>query len=143
MYVSQPSAAPFLQSAQPALHAATLHVPFTQLPAAFGVPHALPQLPQLLGSPSVFVSQPLAALPSQSTQPASHAAIAHCAATQLVVACGSAQACPHAPQFAASTASATSQPSVASRSQSAWPGAHAMPHTPPEHEAAPFAVPHA
>jgi hypothetical protein len=64
-FVSQPLPALPSQLPRPGLHVDTPHTPFTQ----FGVPPPLgqtfPQLPQLLMSVAVLVSQPLFRLPSQ------------------------------------------------------------------------------
>jgi hypothetical protein len=56
--VSQPSETVLLQSLEPKLHIPIAHVPLLQAGTAFGVMHALPQEPQLLGVVFVFVSQP-------------------------------------------------------------------------------------
>jgi nicotinate-nucleotide--dimethylbenzimidazole phosphoribosyltransferase len=86
-------------------------------PAAQAVPHA----PQLALSLRVSTSQPLAALPSQSTKPVAQAATAQAPAAQVGVALGSAQARPQAPQFAALVRVSVSQPLAAAPSQSPEP----------------------
>jgi hypothetical protein len=85
-------------------------------------PHAPPQRPQLPLSPSTFTSQPLAALPSQSAKPATHAPRRHAPASQLAAALAKRHTTPHAPQLFTSVArTLTSQPLDAAPSQSAKP----------------------
>jgi hypothetical protein len=93
------------------LHDATAHVPPVQpaVPLATAA-HALPQLPQLVAV-VMLVSQPLAALPSQSAQPAAQVG-KQVLLVQVVVPCALLQAVPQAPQFDASVAVLASQPSA-------------------------------
>src|SRR5579864_5149337 len=77
MLVSQPSTAAPLQSAQPALQAATVQLPAAPAGTALGRLHAAPQPPQFAASVRMSCSQPLAALPSQSAKPALQLAITH------------------------------------------------------------------
>jgi hypothetical protein len=63
-------------------------------------------------------SQPLDATPSQSANPALHAAMAHPEFVQLAVAWASEHTCPQVPQFAVSVVVLTSQPVEAIPSQS-------------------------
>ena len=93
-----------------------------ELPAAPAqcVPAAqvVPQVPQLVFV-VVDVSQPLATLPSQLAQPASHAAMPHAPAVHAAVACGMEHAVPHAPQAVTVVLRFVSQPSAAVELQSA------------------------
>jgi hypothetical protein len=93
---------------------AAMHVPLLQLaPAA----HARPHIPQLVALVLRLVSQPLAALPSQSPKPAlqlsPHAPAAHVA----VALAPAAHILPHIPQFAALVRRSISQPLTALPSQ--------------------------
>ncbi len=65
------------------------------------------------------VSQPFAAIPSQSAKPGLHDAIAQADLAQVAVAFARAQTMPHPPQFFGSLAVLTSQPVDARLSQSA------------------------
>src|SRR5690349_9262597 len=59
-FASQPSFGSPLQSAKPALQEPSTQFPSVQPAIAFGSPlHERPHLPQLFGSPSTAVSQPL------------------------------------------------------------------------------------
>src|SRR4051812_27809851 len=71
--VSQPSAAPFMQSANPRLQIPMPHVEPAQAgrPLATG-PHTMLHAPQLLGSLSMAVSQPSVAPFWQSRNPELH-----------------------------------------------------------------------
>ena len=70
--VSQPSAATMLQSAKPAAHDAITHAPITHDEVVWVDEQAVEQLEQWFTSVRVSVSQPFAALPSQSPNPVSH-----------------------------------------------------------------------
>jgi hypothetical protein len=70
---SQPSVGSWLQSALGTLQTGAVQWPLTQLSAPPFWLQGLPQAPQLLVSVLTFVSQPLAAFPSQSAKPAAHA----------------------------------------------------------------------
>ena len=107
------------------------------------------QAPQLALSVRVSTSQPLAGLPSQSAKPVAHAPTVHAPTRQIAIALGSAQARPHAPQWAGLTVSSASQPLVARPSQSPKPaaqrdGVHIPPAQPcPATLASAQTVPHA
>ncbi len=58
------------QFAKPLLQLAMPHVLAAQLAVALGNEHTVPQPPQLAGSVSLFTSQPLPDMPSQSRVPA-------------------------------------------------------------------------
>jgi hypothetical protein len=62
---SQPFDATWSQSANPALHDATVHEAPLHAAVAFGRLHALWHAPQFAGSIATFVSQPFEGLPSQ------------------------------------------------------------------------------
>jgi hypothetical protein len=91
--------------------------------------HALPHIPQLLMVLS-GVSQPLAAIPSQSPKPALHMAITHAPAEQPAVALASVHALPHIPQLAALVRVSTSQPLALLRSQLPKPIWQSASHVP-------------
>jgi hypothetical protein len=97
---SHPSAAFMLQSAKPSLHRKP-HIPLAHVAVALGgAGHGLPQRPQLLALALVSVSQPLAALLSQSPKlpeqrPTAHRPIEHDGS-----ALGTMHAIPQPPQLA-------------------------------------------
>src|SRR5207244_3068532 len=101
--VSQPSAGLPLQSANPALQAPIMHTPAEQADEAVlaRLLQLCPQAPQFAVLVRL-VSQPSAAIPSQSPKPALQAAIVHRPDVQADAAAlaGMPQLCPHAPQFA-------------------------------------------
>jgi len=100
---------------------------------------ARPQPPQLLGSPAINVSQPLAGLPSQLAKPAWQAAMTQVPFEQALEAFGRLQTCPQAPQLLGSFAMLVSQPSAYWPLQSRKPGLQAaMKHVPPEQAGVPF-----
>jgi hypothetical protein len=70
--VSQPLAGFMSQSAKPALHAPTRHVPPVHAPVALGGRHTTPQPPQCVAVVASEVSQPLVGFMSQSPKPAAH-----------------------------------------------------------------------
>src|SRR4051812_6288915 len=86
--LSQPFALLLSQLAKPGRHESSMHRLFTQMDFALGMlhcghvqlpsaqmspmGHALPQAPQLFASPASGLSQPLAALPSQSPKLGRH-----------------------------------------------------------------------
>ena len=70
--ISQPFAAALSQSANPLLHDWIPQVPKLHAGFALGVEHTWPQLRQLLESFRIFISQPFAAVLSQSANPALH-----------------------------------------------------------------------
>ncbi len=78
--------------------------------ACGGVGQTLPHLPQLEALVCVFISQPLAALPSQSAKPALQPPMPHTPFAQVALAlAGAGQTLPQAPQFCV-VWSDTSQP---------------------------------
>ncbi len=79
------------QSPKPALQLPTAHAPEAQAAVALGTLHARPQAPQCALVLVVLVSQPLAALPSQSPKPALHEATPQRAARAAGVAVGHAR----------------------------------------------------
>ena len=123
--VSQPSpplgsSVSLLQSPQPASQAENLHSPVPHSVVAFGMRQTAPQPPQSVSTLSSR-SQPLAGLPSQSSQPLSQLPIVHWPASHAGVACASSQRLEHEPQCSTSS-SLDSQPSSARSLQSTWPG---------------------
>src|SRR5262249_23079718 len=88
----------------------TMHTPPWHDGLACPTEQRWPQPPQFRGSASVCPSHPLAAMPSQSTQPGSQAATWQMPAPQLGTAWGRLQAWPQAPQESTSLSVATSQP---------------------------------
>lgn len=132
--VSAQKAAPAApQVASGAAHVAPHAPPEQTWPAA----QAVPQLPQCAPSVAVLTSQPSAGSRLQSAYPAAQAVSTHAPAVQAVVACGSAQARPQAPQWAALVAVGISQPLAADPSQSPKPAAQrTTTHVPSVHPAA-------
>jgi len=96
---SQPFATSMSQSAKPALHDAMAQLELLQTGVALGVVHALPQVPQLLRSLVVWISQPFDATLSQSAKPALHEPMAHIELLQAAVALGSVHTLLHVPQL--------------------------------------------
>jgi hypothetical protein len=72
--------------------------PSVHVGVALTVEQALPQLPQLDRSVSSVTSQPVDAVPSQSSYPESQLAISHVELVQVGVALASVHWLPHAPQ---------------------------------------------
>lgn len=107
MFVSQPSAAMPLQSMKPGLHVPTAQAPFAQVAVALGSEHTRPQAPQFLGSAARLVSQPSAGFWLQSAKPELQVPMVHTPATHLVVALGSEQTRPQAPQLLGSVLTLT------------------------------------
>jgi hypothetical protein len=124
---SQPSVALPLQSAKPALHAATAHLPAPHDDAALGSLQATPHAPQFVGSERVFVHDRL-----QLVSPAPQAVV-QAPSLQTSV---PEQAVPHPPQLATLFRKLTSHPSVAMALQSAKPALHAAIEHWPETQAA-------
>ena len=114
---SQPSLAIPLQSAKPGEHARA-QLPVAQLAVAFanGM-HTSPQPPQFVGESSA-ASQPSAVVALQFPRPGSQATRAHAPVAQDSLARGTSHTSRHARQ-SVSVASAVSQPSPGSASQSA------------------------
>jgi hypothetical protein len=95
----------------------TLQVLAMQLGVPPAEGHTLPHAPQSVTVLLVCASQPLATLPSQFWNPASHARV-HTPALQLGTAWFVLHAMPHAPQFVGLLWRSVSQPLVGSPSQS-------------------------
>jgi hypothetical protein len=116
--VSQPLLGSLSQSPAPGAHWIP-HTPIAQVAVAPGPDgHARPHIPQCDALVVRGVSQPLAALPSQSPKPPAHS-LTHAPITQRPVALGPpAQARPHAPQCIGSLWKSASQPLPPIRSQS-------------------------
>ena len=91
VFVSQPFAGSSSQSMKPAAQAPIAHLPAAQVGVALGSEQTVPQLPQLVGSVPVSISQPFAGSSSQSTKPASHAPTTHAPPMQTGVAFGTSQ----------------------------------------------------
>jgi hypothetical protein len=113
------------------------HVPAAHVADAL-VPlgHALPHIPQCPAADNRFTSQPLSALPSQSPKPAAQVIRQRPAAQPAAPLGPAGHTFPHAPQWLALVPVFTSQPFVASPSQSAKPAAQVIRHTPITHEGA-------
>jgi len=102
---SQPLAALPSQSAKPVAQAASVQAPALQVVVALGNTQARPHPPQWVALVVVSVSQPFAAVPSQSPKPGEHRTTAQVPSVQPWVAVlARAQAVPHAPQLAGSMA---------------------------------------
>ncbi len=142
VFVSQ--SVPFpSQSAQGAVQVATLHTWLTHFALALAMLQAVAQPPQLAASPAMFVSQPLATLPSQSAQPASQVPTLQADATHDGVACGTTQAEPQPPQLFTSVVVLVGQVPSAFGLQSPRPARQLLtPHTPAAHVAEPSVVGH-
>jgi len=76
-----------------------------------GVGHSIPHAPQCARLVAVCVSQPLAAMPSQSPAPGSHPLTVQRPVAHAVVARGAAQLLPQAPQLRALVCVSTHAPS--------------------------------
>jgi hypothetical protein len=138
MFTSQPFAAAPSQSPKPAKQP-YVHAPIAQTPAAFGGEvHALSQAPQWMGEACVFTSQPFAACPSQFPKPASQNSTTHVPAEHPGVPFGVAHTTPQPPQFWTSALVGSSQPLLASLSQSLKPAEHMNEHIPAEHAGSAF-----
>ena len=94
-----------------------MHAPAAQPAVALASAHAAPQRPQLDGVVLRLVSQPLAALPSQSPKPAVQVT-PHAPAAQVAVPLVASHALPQRPQFATVVARLVSQPLAGLPSQS-------------------------
>jgi len=122
--VSQPSAARVLQSAKPAAHDAIMHAPITHDDVVCVDEQAVEQLEQWFTSALVSVSQPFAAMPSQSPKPVSHRK-PHVPVSHVGIVCGGeAQGVHDGPQAVVSWSPTQSLPH-------AWkPALHASPQCP-------------
>jgi hypothetical protein len=135
---SQPLAGEPSQSPSPGAQLEMPQVPFTQ----FGVPptaeQTLPQVPQLLTSELLAISQPFVSKPSQLRKPALQL-IPHMPAEQVGVPFWLLQTVPQAPQCSVEVFRFVSQPFEAMPSQSAQGVVQeAMAHAPPEQTAVAF-----
>src|SRR5439155_1044131 len=130
----------FLQSLKPALHEAMPHAPFVHAATPLATVHLAPHDAQLLTSLLVLVSQPLAALASQSLNGGVQSPTPHTPAAQPGVPLApQAPTLPHAPQWLAFVALSTSQPLASIRSQSRnVPLQLPIAHAPAAHAATPF-----
>lgn len=99
-------------------------------------PHTLLHVPQLFGSVLVFVSQPSATCPSQSSKPGLQATMPQAEYTQPVTPCGTAaQTMPQPPQLLLSAlALAHVAPQHTWLEGQVWLAPQLPTHTPPEHE---------
>jgi hypothetical protein len=123
------------QSAKPAVQVMAQR-PAAQAGTALSAPmHTVPQAPQWETLVPVLVSQPLAALPSQSPKPAAHIATAHWPIVQAAVALARSHRVEHEPQRLLSVLRLASQPLLGSLSQSAKPAAQVYVHAPALHPA--------
>ena len=117
VFASQPSFGLPLQSAHPALHVGVQTL-FVQLVCPWTLTQGLLHAPQWATLFEVFVSQPVAALPSQSAKGAVHRSTTHTLLAHFASAFWKLHFLPHSPQLFLSSAKFASQPFVASRSQS-------------------------
>ena len=141
VFVSQPFATLLSQFPYPALHAIP-HCPPLQLAVPFVPLQAVLQAPQFVALVLVLISQPLAALLSQFSNPTLHA-IPHCPPLQLAVPFVLLHGVAQVPQFAAFVFVFVSQPLPRMPSQFPNPALHTIPHCPPLHVAVPLVVLHA
>jgi hypothetical protein len=117
--VSHPSAARALQSAKPAAQM-TRQTPREHTGVAFGpAAHAVPHAPQLRRSVRVLASHPLPGFPSQSAVPVAQPVTQRPAVHVAVIPVGAVQRIPQPPQCRRLVCVLTSQPLVATPSQSA------------------------
>ena len=129
---SQPSDGLALQSAKPAAHVTRVQTPALQAEVALGSAQVRPHAPQLAIVVWVLVSQPLAAVPSQSPKPAAHPTTVQTPAAQPPAATfGSAQTAPHPPQCAGLFA-VLAQKAAGADPQVARGEAQVVLHAPPE-----------
>jgi hypothetical protein len=105
--------------------------------------HTFAQRPQCDTELLVLVSQPLAALPSQSPKPALQLATVQAPALHPATPLAAAQPRPHAPQCDTVVRTSVSQPLAALPSQLPHPPLQVMPQTPAAQVAAPLVVLHA
>jgi hypothetical protein len=120
------------------LHACSAQVPLKHVADACAKVQAFPQLPQLVTVLLRFVSQPFAALASQSPKPAVHATW-HAPSAQLGAPFEELQTRPQEPQLLGSFAVETSQPVAYERSQFACAESQLWtPHVVPRHSGVPF-----
>jgi hypothetical protein len=131
--VSHPFAVFPSQFAKPVLHAAIKQSPFEHCIVAFGAVQTTPQFPQLFTVKFIFVSQPLAVIPSQFLKPEIHDTIEQTPATHAEFAFGSEHEFPQVPQFAKLVFRLTSHPSALLPLQLAKPLLQLIEQTPEIH----------
>ncbi|CAF1203118.1 unnamed protein product [Didymodactylos carnosus] len=94
----------------------------------FGIPfageHIWPQVPQLLTSVCILVSQPLLTFLSQSPNPASHVLFKHIPEQHCAVLLSAVHCLKQKPQLLTSVCTLVSQPLLAIPSQSPNPASH-------------------
>jgi hypothetical protein len=134
-FTSHPSPLLPLQFPYPLLHVIE-HEPRLHVALALAPLHTEPHAPQLPRLTSVFVSQPLFALPSQLLKLPLQTGV-HTPATQLVVPFEFVQAIPQPPQLLESEEVLVSQPFFGFPSQSAKPAAQTGVQVPPTHDVVP------
>ncbi len=134
--VSQPLALLPSQSLKPALQRMPHMLDVHEGVVFGGAGQTLPHAPQLAALDRASISQPLAALASQSKKPAAHTG-RHALITHEATVPGRdvVQTALHAPQFIKLVRVSTSQPLALFPSQSAKPVAHSDTHAPVRHEA--------
>jgi hypothetical protein len=139
MLTSQPFAACPSQSPKPWKQPYP-QTPPAQTPAAFGREgHAISQPPQLATEACVSVSQPFAAIPSQSSNPASQSSTKHAPEEHPGVPFCTSHTTSQPPQFWTSALVGSSHPFAASPSQSPKPAEHVNEHVPEAHAGSLFA----
>ncbi len=121
-----------------------MHVPATQGAVGVRPSRSPPQAPQS-SAVAREVSQPFAALPSQSSKSGETGEVSSCRSTQVAAPWGlTAAALPQAPQFSTSVWGADSHPSKGEPLQSTKPAAQVSSwHAPPTQAAPAFANEHA
>jgi hypothetical protein len=135
---SQPFAATPSQLPNPALQACSWQEPLKHDAEALAKLQADPHAPQLPTEEFRFVSQPFAALPSQSPKPGSHAML-HDPPEHVGLPLAALQTRPHVPQFVGSVPVATSHPVPYERSQFENPVLQLpIAHVVPRQEGVPF-----
>ena len=131
---SQPLLGSPSQSRNVPVHCATAQRPAAQVAVALARAQRAPQRPQWAGSLAVSTSQPLVALPSQSSAPVSQRSPQSPAAQVALPRGPAAQDRPHAPQWAGVARVSTSHPLAGSLSQSPRPSSQTMTaHRPRRH----------
>jgi hypothetical protein len=108
--VSQPFVGFMSQSAKPVSHVATAHAPIRQAGVAWARVHVRPQAPQCATEPVTSVSQPLAAIVSQSPRPVAQPATRHTPVTHAAVALSSMHTRSHMPQCVVDVDVSTQRP---------------------------------
>jgi hypothetical protein len=136
---SQPLAGLLSQLPKPALQEIA-QLPPEQLAVPFTVLHALPQPPQCRTLLVTFVSQPFAALPSQSPVPGLQPVQPQLPPTQLAVPLGQLQGVLQALQWLTLVWVLVSQPSFELELQSRKPALHTGTQAPPLQLVVPFAL---